>query len=147
MTHNRTMLSNAILLATKAHDGQHDRGGKPYILHPLAVMSILDTTDEELQCIAVLHDVIEDTNTTYADLIEAGMSSRVIEGVRLLTKNRGQTLEEYREGVRSNPDAIRVKMADLTHNSDIKRLKSRREKDFLRVAEYQRFYWELSDLL
>ena len=58
-------LDRMLLLATTAHAGQFDRGGKPYILHPLAVMHLLGTTDEELMCIAVGHDIIEDTKTTY----------------------------------------------------------------------------------
>jgi (p)ppGpp synthase/HD superfamily hydrolase len=57
------LLGKVLVLATNAHAGQFDRGGKPYILHPLKVMHYLKTDDEELQCIALLHDVIEDTDT------------------------------------------------------------------------------------
>lgn len=93
------MLSRMLHIATNAHHGQFDRGGQPYILHVLKVMHYLKSDDEELQCIALGHDVIEDTKTTYQELHEAGMSERVIAGIAALTKLPGQTLEEYKTGV------------------------------------------------
>jgi (p)ppGpp synthase/HD superfamily hydrolase len=137
------LLSKAILIATNAHHGQFDKGGNPYILHPFKVMSLLEETDEELQCVALLHDVIEDTKTSFQDLRDAGMTDRVIEAVRLLTKMPGQTYEEYKAGVFSNVDAMKVKKADLTHNTDARRLKGVSEKDIERVARYHRFMWEI----
>lgn len=134
------MLDKAILLATNGHHGQFDRGGKPYILHCLAVLHTVDSDDEEVQCIAVMHDLIEDTKTTYADLREAGFTERVIAGVRAITKVPGYTYEEYQEQVLANKDAVLVKMADLKHNSDITRLKGVREKDIDRMVKYQKFY-------
>ena len=141
------MLSQMIHIATSAHHGQFDKGGMPYILHPLRVMSYLKTADEELQCIAIGHDVIEDTSATYADLRAAMMSERVIAGIRCLTKQPGQTLEEYKQTVFSNVDAMLVKMADLRHNSDIRRLKGVTDKDLDRMAKYQRFYMEIQTKL
>ena len=140
------MLSNAIKLATNAHAGQFDKGGVPYILHPLKVMHYLKSDDEELQCIAVLHDVVEDCNVTWEDLEKEGMSVRVIHAVSLLTKIPGQSYIEYKNGVKSNNDAIRVKLADLRHNSDIRRLKGVTEKDLARIARYNVFYNELATL-
>lgn len=137
------LLGKALVLATNAHAGQFDKGGRPYILHPLAVMQILNTDDEELQIIAVMHDVIEDTKVTYQELREVGFTDRVIDGIRAMTKLPGQTLEEYKAGVFANPDAMRVKIADLTHNTDIRRLKGVSEKDIQRMTKYQIFYWEL----
>lgn len=137
------MLAKMLVLATNAHAGQFDRGGNPYILHPLKVMHYLKTDDEELQCIALGHDVIEDTATTYQDLRDAGMSERVIEAIRALTKQPGQTYEEYKEGVFANEDAMRVKVCDLRHNTDIRRLKGVTEKDIERMVKYQKFYIEL----
>ena len=137
------MLAKMLVLATNAHEGQFDKGGAPYILHPLKVMHYLKSNDEELQCIALGHDVIEDTKTTYRDLYDAGMSDRVIAGIRALTKLPGQTLDEYKAGVFANRDAMRVKMADLRHNSDIRRLKGVTDKDLERMAKYQRFYLEI----
>lgn len=138
------MLGKMLVLATTAHAGQFDKAGKPYILHPLAVMNILNSDDEELQCIALGHDIIEDTKTTYQDLRDAGMTERVIDGIRILTKHPGQTLDEYKELVFASQDAMLVKKADLTHNSDIRRLKGVTEKDIQRMAKYHRFYIELS---
>ena len=137
------MLDKMLMIATNAHHGQFDRGGNPYILHPLKVMHYLKSDDEELMCIALGHDVIEDTSVTYKDLREAGISERVIEGIRALTKQPGQTYDEYKEGVFANVDAMRVKMADLRHNTDIRRLKGITEKDIQRMVKYQTFYIEL----
>ena len=141
------MLGRMLVLATNAHAGQFDRGGNPYILHPLKVMHYLKTTDEELMCMALGHDVVEDTGVTFQELREAGMSERVIEGIRSLTKMPGQTYEEYKQGVFANVDAMRVKMADLRHNTDIRRLKGVSDKDLARLAKYHMFYLELQTRL
>lgn len=141
------MLSKMLKIATDAHHGQFDRGGQPYILHPLKVMHYLKTDDEELMCMALGHDVIEDTSVTYKDLREAGLSERVIEGIRALTKQPGQTYDEYKQGVFANKDAMRVKMADLRHNTDIRRLKGVSDKDLARLAKYHMFYLELQTRL
>jgi (p)ppGpp synthase/HD superfamily hydrolase len=141
------MLDKMLVLCTNAHHGQFDKGGRPYILHPLRVMSFLKSDDEELQCIALGHDVIEDTNTTYRDLRNAGISERVIEGIRALTKVPGETYEEYKERVFASHDAMIVKSCDLRHNSDIRRLKGVTEKDIARIAKYHAFYLEIKSRL
>lgn len=138
------MLSKMLHIATNAHHGQFDRGGNPYILHPLKVMHYLKSDDEELQCIALGHDVIEDTDVTFVDLVDACMTTRVIEGIRALTKMPGQTYDEYKAGVFANEDAMRVKLCDLRHNTDIRRLKGVSEKDIARMEKYNRFYLEIS---
>lgn len=142
-----SILSKMLVIATNAHAGQFDKGGKPYILHPLAVMQLLDSSDEELQAIAIGHDVIEDTNVTYKDLRDAGITERVIEGIRSLTKQPGQTYNEYKEQVFKNMDAMKVKIADLTHNTDIRRLKGIGTKDIERMVRYQQFYLEITQRL
>ena len=137
-------LGIAIRIAVEAHDGQFDKGGNPYILHPLKVMHYTKSSDEEVLAIAVLHDAIEDNkDITYEYLIREGLSQRIILGIMALTKVPGQTFEQYKEGVKANPDAVVVKMADLRHNSDIRRLKGVSQKDIDRIAKYQRFYMEL----
>lgn len=138
------MLDKMLVICTNAHHGQYDKGGRPYILHPLRVMSFLKTDDEELQCIALGHDVIEDTTVTYADLREAGISQRVQDGIRAMTKQPGQTLDEYKLQVFESEDAMRVKLCDLRHNSDIRRLKGVTEKDIARMAKYHQFYLEIA---
>ena len=137
------MLGKMLVIATNAHAGQFDRGGAPYILHPLKVMHYLKSDDEELMCMALGHDVIEDTTVTYQELRNAGISPRVIDGIRALTKVPGQTYEEYKEGVFASEDAMRVKLADLRHNTDIRRLKGVTEKDIARMAKYQLFFMEI----
>lgn len=137
------MLAQMILMATVGHHGQSDKSGRPYILHPLKVMHYLKSDDEELMCIAVGHDLLEDTDITRADLLEQGVSLRVVLGIESLTKVEGESYEEYKEKVKSNIDATLVKMADLRHNSDIRRLRGVSQKDFDRITKYMQFYREL----
>ncbi len=141
------MLDKMLVMATNAHAGQFDKGGSPYILHPLRVMSFLKEDDEELRVIALGHDMIEDTDVTFADLRAAGMSERVILGIDALTKRRGETYDEYKARVFSNPDAMKVKLCDLRHNTDIRRLKGVTDKDVARIAKYHTFYVELREKL
>jgi len=140
-------LNAMLVLTTTRHAGQYDKAGKPYILHALAVMHKLRTEDEELNCIALGHDLVEDTGTTFAELKEMGFSDRIIDGIRNLTKFPGETSEEYMIRVKSSPDSIRVKLCDLQHNSDIRRLKGLTEKDFKRLQKYNKMYVELKEAL
>lgn len=138
------MLSKMLSLVVEAFAGVYDKGGRPYVLHCLQVMMWLDEDDEELQCIGLGHDLLEDTDVSEDRLNELGFSARVIEGIKALTKVPGETYEEYKAKVKSNRDAVKVKMKDLRHNSDIRRLKGLRQKDIERVARYHAFYVELS---
>ena len=145
MKHN---LNRMIVLVTTEFDGIFDKGGVPYILHCLKVMHYLKSDDDELQQVAVGHDLIEDRkNVTYKMLREMGFPERVIEGIRCLAKVPGESEEEYLAKVMSNPDAIRVKLADLRHNSDIRRLKGVTEKDIKRIEKYHKMYLILKDLV
>lgn len=141
-------LAIAIEIAVREHSGQFDKAGLPYILHPMKVMHYVRSTDLEVMAIAVLHDVIEDTRSglTFQDLLDAGLSPRIVNAVRLLTKQPGQSLEEYILGILTNRDAIIVKMADLRHNSDIRRLKNKviTEKDIDRTHKYHAMYLRLT---
>lgn len=128
----------AIALAADRHAGQFDKGGKPYILHTLKVMHYLKTDDFELMAAAVMHDIIEDTNTTYTELTEMGFSERVINAVRGMTKMRGQTPDEYLAQLLANDDSALIKLADLRHNSDIRRLQGVTDKDLKRMEKYQK---------
>lgn len=153
------MLSKAILIATLAHEGQFDKGGNPYILHPLTVLHKLKSTNEDEQVAAVLHDVIEDCTgkkihlssgekiISFQMLREEGISEEAITIVRLLTKMPGQTAEEYKAGVMTNISAMLVKREDLRTNSDLRRLKGVTEKDLARNAKYQMFYFEIEQKL
>jgi (p)ppGpp synthase/HD superfamily hydrolase len=141
------LLAKAIALASEKHMGQFDKGGMPYILHPLKVMHYLKSDDMELMAVAVMHDVVEDCDVTFRDLEDMGFTARIIDALRLVTKMPGQTAEEYLNGIKSNKDAIAVKLADLRHNSDIRRLKGITEKDVARMKKYNAMYLELKDAL
>jgi hypothetical protein len=130
------MIDKMIRLAVKGHAGQFDKGGNPYILHVLKVMDNLHTNDEELQCIAVGHDLIEDTRITAKEMLRQGISPRVVTAIEMLTKKKGRTDDEYLNVILSNVDCMRVKKADLQHNSDIRRLKGVRPKDITRIIKY-----------
>lgn len=140
-------LNKMLVLATTKLDGIFDKGGAPYILHCLKVMYYLKTDDEELQCIGLGHDLVEDTDVTYQQLREMGFSERVITGIRAMTKVPGETNEEYLARIMANQDAIRCKLADLRHNSDIRRLKGVTEKDVKRIAKYHSMYMVLKELV
>lgn len=140
------LLNKMLVLATTRHAGQYDKGGAPYILHPLAVMYDLGSVDEEVQCIALGHDVVEDTDTTYAELRELGFTERVIDGIRCLTKVPGESYDEYKAKVKSNKDSVKVKKSDLKHNTRIDRLRGVTVKDMTRMEKYFHFYLELQSL-
>ena len=143
----KNMLASAISFAAEKHNGQFDKGGMPYILHPLKVMHYLNTDDLELMCIAVLHDVVEDCNVKFADLRALGFSERIIEGVMALTKFPGESNGEYMWRIKDNPDAIVVKLCDLRHNSDIRRLKGVTLIDAARLDKYSNMYIELKECI
>lgn len=103
--------------------------------------------DEELQCIAVLHDVLEDSSVTAEDLLAAGMTQRIVSGVQCLTTLKGESYDNYKLRVFASVDAMCVKLADLRHNSDIRRLKGVTQKDVDRIAKYHTFFLEISDRL
>jgi len=143
MNHNK-YLGIAIAIATNAHEGQFDKGGKPYILHPLHLMNQL-MFDTELAIIAVLHDVFEDSNQDIDILFSLGFSERVITAVELLTHDEEDVYGEYIDKICTNYDAIRVKRKDLQHNSDITRLKGVTDKDISRMEKYHRAFIQLGE--
>lgn len=141
------MLGTAIALASRVHEKQTDKGGKPYILHPLRLMMRLRTSDEELMSIAVLHDVIEDSDVTLNDLRELGFSERVVAALDLLTHRKGDSYDDYVRKIATNRDATLVKIEDLRDNSDITRLKGLTEKDHARLMKYNKSYVYLTSVL
>lgn len=130
------MLAQAIAFAADKHSDQTDKGGAPYILHPLRMMMRLRTTDYELMAIAVLHDVVEDCNVTFDELRAIGMSDRVVRGVDALTKRPGESYDGFVGRAIDSRDAMLVKREDLRDNSDITRLKGVSEKDLVRMQRY-----------
>lgn len=133
------MLSKAIRIASVAFEGKDDKGGQPYILHCLHVMNKV-APDHDLMIIAVLHDLVEDTEWKFEDLIDQGFSHRVITALDCLTHRDKEEYDDYIRRIATNADARRVKLEDLKHNSDITRMKGLREKDFKRLEKYHRAY-------
>lgn len=118
----KSTLESAIILATRAHAGQVDKGGQPYILHPLRVMLDLQAKgyEDDTLVAAVLHDVLEDTETSGWDLVEFGLV--VIDTVRALTKTREEMYPDYIKRVSRSPLARVIKLADLRDNTRPERL-------------------------
>jgi metal dependent phosphohydrolase, HD region len=129
------MIDIALAIARKAHAGQADKAGVDYIQHPLYVASQFKTEQEK--AVALLHDVLEDSDITVADLLAYGLSNEVVTAVQTLTKKKGQSYQDYLEKVKSNNLARVVKLADLKHNSDLSRLKTVSNTDFERVKKYK----------
>lgn len=142
MENKGTMLGHAIALAAGVHEDQCDKGGKAYILHPIRAMMRLRTEDEELMCIVILHDCIEDSKgvVTIEMLREQGFSERVLTALKLLTHDPAVPYDEYIRLISTNRDATRSKIEDLRDNSDIMRLKGLRDKDFERMKKYHRAF-------
>lgn len=130
------LLSKLISLNAEKFKEKLDQGGQPYILHCLRVMHGLNTKDIELQCIAISHDLIEDTDVSYQDLLDMGCTKRIVYGIRALTKKPDETKEQYLDRIICNYDACLVKLSDLKDNSDIHRMKVLCEKDFERLQKY-----------
>lgn len=128
------LYNKALEIATEAHSGQFDKAGVDYIEHPLYVASLVSTEKEK--AVALLHDVIEDSSITKEDLLFSGIDSEVVEAVSVLTKQPSDSYQSYLERVKGNELAKIVKLADLTHNSDLSRLKKITQKDEERLQKY-----------
>ncbi len=128
-------LERAIEIAARSHAGQVDKGGAPYILHPLRLMLSVSGAEERMA--AVLHDVIEDTPVTAEDLRREGFSETVVGAVLALTKLKGETRMDAARRLAPNPVAGAVKLADLRDNMDLPRLPNPTEKDRARLREYE----------
>ena len=141
-------LDNAIALAANSFEGEYDKGGEPYILHCIQVMeNVRKWDDVDLQIAAILHDIIEDTKITAENLLDMGYSPRVVRIVQAVTFPKDCDYDDKILEVCNDQDAIKVKMADLEHNSLILRMKGIRRKDLDRIEKYQRSYFILKNHL
>lgn len=129
-------LERAIALAAKAHEGQVDKAGGPYILHPLRMMLRLSTTDERIT--AVLHDVVEDCGISLDALRAEGFSETVIQAVDSVTVRPGESYEAFVLRAAANPIGRRVKLVDLEDNSDLSRIANPTARDQERIEKYRR---------
>lgn len=128
-------LEKAIALAATQHAGQLDKGGQPYILHPLRLM--LQFSNPTLQIIAVLHDILEDTATTAEDLKALGFSAEIIQSIQALTKQTGESRLEAAKRTTLNPLATQVKYVDVLDNMNLSRINNPTARDFARLEEYK----------
>ena len=131
-------LQFALELAIQKHKNQKDKSGKPYILHPLHVMETVKSDDAKI--VAILHDIIEDTDVTEKDLLNAGLSKHIVDAIVMLTRTDDIDYMDYVKKVSSNPLAKEVKLADLQHNMDLRRISTLTEKDLDRTRKYQIAY-------
>jgi (p)ppGpp synthase/HD superfamily hydrolase len=127
-------LERAIELAVEHHKGQVDKAGKPYILHPLRLMMSVDNDDEKI--VAVMHDIVEDTDITLDDLKNEGFSEQVISAIECVTKKKGEDYNSFIKRISRNRLATRVKLADLEDNMDLSRLDTVTDKDLERLEKY-----------
>ena len=117
-------------IAFEAHKGQVDKSGKDYINHPLTVASYCNSEDERI--VALLHDVVEDTNVTLEELSKI-FDSNIIEALKLLTHIDDEPYLEYVARIKENKLAKAVKIADLTHNMDLSRFENPTKWDYERI--------------
>ena len=123
----------AMQIAFDAHMGQVDKAGVPYIFHPIHVAEQMETEEECI--VALLHDVVEDTNITFEDL-DKEFSSVVIEALKLMTHDKSVPYFDYVKRIKNNPIARKVKLADLNHNSDETRICNLSSEDIERIKKY-----------
>lgn len=124
----------AMKLCFEAHKEQVDKSGMPYVFHPFHLAEQMH--DEKTTIVALLHDVIEDTDYTFEDLRVAGFDNEIIEALKLMTHDDSVPYMEYVTAIKSNPIASAVKLADLEHNSDLSRLDVIDEKALKRKEKY-----------
>ena len=136
------LLDLAIKIVEKAHTGQIDKAGKPYILHPLTVMAQME--DVESKIVAVLHDAIEDSDLTLTELSQQGFPELIAEAIAAITKLDGELYDDYLLRVMGNAIARKVKIADVSHNMDISRIANPTVKDFQRLEKYQKVLKQLT---
>lgn len=147
MENLENLYKRAVEIAQEAHKGQTDKGGNPYIEHPLYVASKVDTT--ELKIVAVLHDTLEDSSMTADDLRQEGFPEEIVEAIVMLTREDGdeQAYLDYIHRVSENAMAAAVKRADLMHNMDMSRIPQPTEKDLKRRRKYEKALNLLEELL
>ncbi len=126
----------ALSLCFEAHKDQRDKSGMPYVFHPFHLAEQMET--EETTIVALLHDVVEDTDYTIEDLSAMGFSKAVTDAISLMTHADGVEYMDYVKLIKENPIAKAVKLADLAHNSDVTRLDVVDERALARREKYRK---------
>lgn len=137
-------LSKAIKTATELHAGQLDKGGNPYILHPLRVM--LKMHDNTSRIIAVLHDVLEDTPFSVHDAEESEFSEVIIEALKAISRKKDESYMDFIRRCKQNELARKVKIADIEDNMDLSRIQNPKDEDYKRVKKYEKAWRELNKI-
>lgn len=137
------LTKKALKLCFAAHKEQLDKSGMPYVFHPFHLAEQMKS--EETVVVALLHDVVEDTDYTLEDLIGMGFPKTVVDAIGLMTHTSGVEYMDYVALIKNNPIARAVKLADLKHNIDVSRLDTITEKDLKRVEKYTAAIKLLSD--
>lgn len=130
------LTKQALKLCFEAHREQTDKSGMPYVFHPFHLAEQMDTEDAII--VALLHDVVEDTDYTLDDLRKMGFGDTVIDALTLMTHDPKVPYMDYVRAIGSNPLATKVKLADLRHNSDLGRLTNVDQKALDRVEKYRK---------
>lgn len=129
------LTKKALKISFNAHKDQLDKSGMPYVYHPFHLAEQMD--DEYSTCVALLHDVVEDTDTTLDDLAKI-FPKEVTDAIALMTHDDNVPYLDYVRTIKSNPIASKVKLADLKHNSDLTRLDKVDDKAIERVEKYKK---------
>ena len=129
------LTKKALRLSFEAHKDQVDKSGMPYVYHPFHLAEQMDT--EETVIVALLHDVVEDTDYTLQNIADMGFSQTVVEAIALMTHDESVSYMDYVARIKQNPIAAAVKLADLRHNSDVSRLDVVDDKAIERIQKYQ----------
>lgn len=130
------LTKKALVISFNAHKNQVDKSGMPYVYHPFHLAEQMK--DEFTTCVALLHDVVEDTDITLGDLKDQGFPREVTDAIALMTHNDAVPYLDYVEKIKDNPIARAVKLADLNHNSDLTRLDVVDGKALERVEKYKK---------
>lgn len=138
-------LARAIAIAAQAHQHQVDRAGAPYMLHLMRVM--LRMRSQEEQIVAILHDLLEDTDWTLDQVASEGFSPEILRSLEQITHRKGESYPDYIARVETDQIAARVKLADMIDNLDLMRLPFLSDEDLERAAKYHRHSLELNQSL
>ena len=130
------LTKKAMKIAFEAHKEQVDKTGIPYIYHPIHLAEQM--SDEASACVALLHDVVEDTDVTLEQLQAEDFTPEILDAIRLMTHDESVPYMDYVREIKKNPIAAKVKLADLKHNSDVTRLDHVDEKSKIRAEKYQK---------
>lgn len=130
------LTKKAMRISFEAHKNQTDKNGIPYIFHPVHLAEQMDS--EETVCVALLHDVVEDTDITFEELEADGFSKEIIDALKLMTHDDSVSYMDYIKAIKTNNIATIVKLADLRHNSDLTRLDIVDEKAIKRAEKYKK---------